>query len=409
MSPIDWLVNPSLSPALPPRPRWAAGPWAARAAIGAAAVIALTGSCSPPPVIMATDMGTGGPSDVGENLDPRSVFDAQVKSILVSRCQVCHKTPQMGADTFLAVGDEYNSITTYRNGKFLTQDVGQSPLLTYPIGQPHPGIQFEPEHVKLVRAWLENEMAVRGTKTATPATPSVPMRDGDFFISLERLTRDPLAKITFKAQIMAGNLVAISGLQVTAGNLVDISIKKPAFIIITQGGVQKDPGDSLAGNSLTIPKGQTLALNPSSLFLTRVPGTARIALIFDSVTTTPATAPPLDSNSGCKKPDNFNSGVRPLLLGCATVCHSPKATSAPAALATNAYDMAGVLEGASAADAQIACARALARTNVAAPARSVLVLQATPQAQGGTPNHLYKVGSFADFRDAVSAWAAAEK
>lgn len=408
MSPKNWLVNlsPSQPSARPGGPRRRA---LALVTISAVGVVGLTGSCTPPPVIVGMDMGSIGPGDVGENLDPRSVFEAQVKPILTSRCQVCHKTPQMGADTFLAVGDEYNGVTTYRSGKFLTQDVGQSALLTYPIGQPHPGIQFEPEHVKLVRAWLENEMAVRGTKTATPATPSVPMREGDFFISLEKLTRDPLAKVTFKTQLMAGNLVAISGLQITAGNLVDVSIKKPAFIIITQGGVQRDPADALAGNALTIPKGQTVSLNPSSLFLTRVPGTARIALIFDSVTTTPTPAPPLDSNSGCKKPDNFNSGVRPLLVGCATVCHSPTAQSAAAAVANGAFDMSGVLDGASTTDAQLACARVLARTNVAAPARSVLVLQATPQAQGGTPNHLFKVGSFADFRDAVTAWAVTEK
>ena len=368
---------------------------------------ALTGACAPPPLIDNGDMGPNGPSDVGENLDPRSVFDAQVLPILTQNCQVCHQTVQMSADIFLPKGDEYNSITTYRSGKFLTQDVGKSSLLTYPIGQPHPGNQFTTAQLALVRGWLENEMAVRGTKTQTPATPSVPLREGDFFISLERLTKDPLSKISFRARLMAGNLVNVSKVTVTAGPLADITFKKPAFILITQNGVQRDSGDALASNNLTVTHGQSVVLDPGNLFLTRVPGTARVALVFDSLTTTPVNPPP--SNPGCKSPDNFNSGVRPLLSGCAAVCHNPKALNPAAALAAYAFDMSGVLDGADAAATATACARTLARINTAAPATSVVVLQVTPANQGGTPNHLYKVGSYADFRDAVSTWAMSEK
>lgn len=54
------------------------------------------------------------------------------------------------------------------------------------------------------------------------------------------------------------------------------------------------------------------------------------------------------------------------------------------------------------------CQSTLNRVNLSIPLQSVLILQPTPPAQGGTANHPFKIADsavLAGFRDAVVAWA----
>jgi hypothetical protein len=58
------------------------------------------------------------------------------------------------------------------------------------------------------------------------------------------------------------------------------------------------------------------------------------------------------------------------------------------------------------------CISSLGRINKTTPNKSILLLQAIPQAQGGTPNHPFKYSVAADitrFTTEVTTWAAGEK
>lgn len=375
-------------------------------------LVGLLAACTPPPVTGEADLGPGGgPANEEEILDPQAFFDSQLKPLLVRDCQICHKAPIMGADTFLKPGEEYAGVTSYRGGKFLSQEVSRSPLLTYPVnGGSHPGNNFSSDGLKLCRAWLEIEMVNRGSTSTTPATPSVPMREGDFFISLERLTKDPLSRITFKVRSEIGNNVRVSELQLSAGPMGGVKLTRPLFNIITLNGVQRDPTDTYADAVVSTAKDSAARFPPDSILLTRVPTSARLAFTFNKVETDPQVLPPL-ANFNCKAAEVFGREVRPYLAGCAKACHSTEAArggQSAAVIAHGAFDMSGTLSD-DAQQSQLACLRAKARVNLAEPLRSVLLLQALPREQGGTPNHPYKLGAYADYRDALSRFVEAEK
>lgn len=103
----------------------------------------------------------------------------------------------------------------------------------------------------------------------------------------------------------------------------------------------------------------------------------------------------------------FQASVRSQLAPCAAVCHSPSKNTQ----AAQAFDMSD----ASSADLSVLdrfCQRTLAWVNLSNPSQSSLVLQLTPQAQGGTASHPSKIAdgaSLASFTDAVRVWANAAR
>lgn len=364
-------------------------------------LLALLGpSCVPEIKEIPADMALEDPP-----LDPKSIFESQALPELSSSCQGCHNRTQDTVKPFLEAGREYDSVVAYEMGRFLPAQADKSLLLTKGA---HMGPAFTEGQYGKVLAWLEVEIASRGVSTMTsPSTPSVALRQGDFFISLEKLVGDPLAKVTFKVDPRQANIYRVSELAVTAGPLSGIQLKHPIFLVYSVSGAKRDAADSLSNVDLTLKAQQASPLGTTgTVLLTSVPQNARIGLAFESIK---AVDPkPIDTFQ-CKDFDQFNGKVRPTLLTpCAALCHGAGATDPRATQAIGAFDMS-LAASQDAAMLRQFCVRTLGRVNLANPAKSVLVLQATPPDAGGTTNHPYKLPSFMNFTQAVSQWAAAEK
>ncbi|MDW8281788.1 MAG: hypothetical protein RMK29_08765 [Myxococcales bacterium] len=337
-------------------------------------------------------------------LDPRTLFETQARPELALSCQGCHSREQDTVKPFLVEGREYESIVAYEMGRFLTPRPEQSILLTKGV---HMGPALTEGQYQKVLAWLQVEVATRGVSAASsPSTPSVAVRAGDFYISLEGLVGDPLSKITFKLEPRQAGIYRLSELRISAGPVTGIKIKNPILILYSINGARRDPADSLSGVELTLQPQQSATLGTGTVLLTNVPQNARLGLAFQIISQ--VNPKPLEMFQ-CKDFALFDARVRPTLQApCSTLCHGMGAADPRAAQAFGAFDMTQARSTDPAVLRQF-CLRTLGRVNLADPARSVLILQATPAEAGGTTNHPYKLPQHMTFAQNVVQWAAAEK
>lgn len=350
-------------------------------------------------------------TELDENeIDPKAIFTKRVQPEISKSCS-CHYTKQMDILPFLDNPNEpdkdYAKITGYSSAKFLTAVPEQSLLLTK--GK-HQGPAFNDVQFLAVRGWLDVEATTRGLGKGSPTTPSVPIRDGDYFLAIDKFTKDPLSKITFtmKASTTGTNAFVVSNLQITAGPSTGIKLKHPRFVFITAAGTTPDTSDALQTVDLTVMQNMTAALGSGTLRLTGVPASAaRVAMAFESITPTVPDAPP----PVCKSFPMFQTGVLNTLKACALQCHSPTATDKSAGSANGAFNMAASLGMDQTALASL-CIYTLSRVSLADIAKSPLIRQPQPVTLGGTSNHPYKFSTDATsnmFQMAVTTWAMAEK
>jgi hypothetical protein len=365
-------------------------------------------ACVPGVLPEMPDMASGNGVDPLA-LDPKSIFEATAQPDLVQSCQGCHANPQGIVMPFLARGMEYASITGYGGGEFLTANPADSLLLQK--GQ-HEGPALTSGQYNDINAWLCVEAATRtGLGMDSPATPSVAVGPGDFFISLEKLTGDPLSKITFTVALRnGGTTYDISNIQIIAGPFTGIHVKHPIFLFISRSGVEADPGDSLSDVEVILMP--STSVNLGAVLLPEVPRVARLAVAFQAIDK----VNPAPANSiSCKDFTLFNTTVRPLLASpCSMLCHGPSGTNTTyQATAAAAFDMSPAQSSdTNMSNLQLLCLETLSRVNLSTPTDSVLILQPTPAAQGGTTNHPFKLTEptlLTAFTKAVTAWAAKEK
>lgn len=347
-----------------------------------------------------------------QEIDARSIFEKRVKPEMVQSCS-CHQVTTMGIQPFLASGMEYEAITGYSMGKFLTAVPEQSLLLTK--GK-HQGPAFTDVQFYAVRGWLDVESTTRGLGKGSPTTPSVPIRDGDYFLAIDKFTKDPLSKITFtmKASSTSTNAFVVTNLAITPGPSTGIKLKHPKFVFITAAGTTPDPSDALQTVDLTImqPAAGTTPmptlLGSGTLRLTGVPASAaRVAMAFESIA--PTVADPVPPT--CKALTQWNQGVLPTLKSCAAQCHSPQATDRSAGSATGAFNMASSL-GTDMAALSSLCVYTLNRVTLTDIPKSPLIRQPQPVTLGGTTNHPFKFSTDTasnTFQMAVTTWASMEK
>lgn len=339
-------------------------------------------------------------------IDPKAIFEKRVKPEMLQSCS-CHQVVTMGIQPFLA-SPEYDAITGYTMGKFLTAVPEQSLLLTK--GK-HQGPAFTDTQFYAVRGWLDVEATTRGLGKGSPTTPSVPIRDGDYFLAIDKFTQDPLSKITFTMKAGSSNAFVVTNLQVTSGpnanTMAGLKIKHPKFVFITAAGTSPDPSDALQTVDATVPQGTSATLGSGTLRLTGVPASAaRVAMAFESIgPLVPGLPPPT-----CKAPTMFNPAVLNTLKSCAIQCHSPQATDRSAASATGAFNMASSL-GTDESALSLLCVYTLNRVSLADIAKSPLIRQPQPVTLGGTSNHPFKLSDAASnmFQMAVTTWASMEK
>ncbi|MCS6914392.1 MAG: hypothetical protein RMK29_06305 [Myxococcales bacterium] len=331
------------------------------------------------------------PAGLRETLDARGYFEALVKPQLVASCAACHAT----REPFLQPGREYESIIEYKGGLFLTRP----PELSYLLhrGQ-HQGPPLTDEQAAEVLAWLR--LQVRQDARPVAVTPTVSAAPGEYFLSLKQLVGDPLARITFRSEALPHSMgsLLLSDLKLVAGPEAGIQVKHPRFVISSAAGVVSDPADSLSNVELNLEPREARPLGPGGVILTNVPKIASLAVAFASIQRVQP-----QKMATCKALDLFGRTVRPTLaMPCATTCHG-----GPNSVATNAFNMRAATST-DAAEQMRFCLDALARTNPEYIEQSALLRQVTPPAQGGTPNHPYKLSDPGPFRQAVAAWVAAE-
>lgn len=335
-------------------------------------------------------------------LDPRSLFENNVKPVMEATCS-CHAVMQDSIAPFLKPGEEYSSVTTYASGKFLTAMADQSLLLNK---GPHQGPAFADEAKTKVLAWLQGEVLSRGSANSTPTTPTVALRTGEFYISLDSLVQDPLAKITFTLSAF-GNGYKVSNLMLTAGATSGIHVKHPRFIIFSATSAAPESSDALSTvDTSAMNPNSSVTLGTGSLLLNGLPAsTARLAMAFEQIDKVgPIGPPPM-----CKNFAGFKATVKDRLATCAALCHSPQGTD-PRKGGAQGFNMAAALGSDDTALGQL-CVYALGRINLTNIAGSILLLQPKPAASGGTQNHPYKLTdqTFPPYDTDVTAWGNGEK
>ncbi len=343
-------------------------------------------------------------------LDPRGQFDLRVKPDIAGTADApgacsCHYTKQDTVEAFLKTGAEYDAITAYGGGKFLTKNADISPFLQKGA---HQGPALTQPQYDRARAWLQAEALARGTNGGSATTPTVAVRSGDFYINLEPLTGDPLSKITFTMNPSGTRSYLVTALKLTAGPTADIHIKHPRFIIFSATGANADTSDALATVDSTVTASMTGNIGSGTVLLSNLPAsTARLALAFEVIE---KVNPKPNVTLACKSYGLFNPAVKDRLASCAALCHSLGAPDSRASQATNAFNMAAA-RGTVEADLQKLCVYTLGRINPLDPPKSVLILQAAPVSEGGTSNHPYKLmaADLPGFKTAVTTWAAQEK
>ncbi len=343
------------------------------------------------------------------DVSPTAIFETLAKPQLVQSCANCHDRPQGSVATFLAEGTEYQSITNYENGKFINvPGANQSVLLAKGA---HTGPAFEPDQYAAVQGWIEAEIAARPSNVngmmKSALLPTAPITTGDFNMNFgnEAPINDPQANITFHLAPDSSNFYRVSKLTLTAGPTTGIHIKHPKFYFITNSASFADPADSLGIVDLSVPANGSATIGTGTVLLTNAPSNdpnTRIGIAFESLTQ--SMVQPVQV--ACKDFKDFNPALVKDLQGCAATCHGGRNGAA-----TSAYDMK-LSTSTDMAMLMSFCVSSLGRINKQDPAKSILLLQAIPQAQGGTANHPFKYSVAADitrFTTEVTTWAAGEK
>lgn len=361
---------------------------------------------------LAMAPGCNSPSDDGMNqpdVSPKTIFETLAKPPLVQSCANCHDRPQGNVAAFLTTDAEYSAVTGYENGKFINVPVAtQSVLLAKGA---HTGPAFEPEQYAAVQGWIEAEIASRPSNAngmmKSALLPTAPITTGDFNMNFgnEDPINDPQANITFSLAPDSSNFYRVSKLTLTAGPTTGIHIKHPKFYFITNTASFADPADSLGIVDLSVPANGSATIGTGTVLLTNAPSNdpnTRIGIAFESLTK--SNAQPVVV--ACKDFKDFNPALVNDLKGCAATCHGGRNGAA-----TSAYDMT-LSTSTDMAKLMSFCVSSLGRISTQTPNKSILLLQAIPQAQGGTANHPFKYSLAADitrFTNEVTTWAAGEK
>jgi hypothetical protein len=321
------------------------------------------------------------------DVHPRTIFDQGVKPELVRSCS-CHAAAQGTVQAFLTPGMEYEAITKYGGGSFLTTPAVQSLLLQK--GK-HIGPALTTAQFSRVQGWIEAELAQRpsqgGGTMKSGLLPTVAVTDGEFNMSFQAMApiNDPQANVTFTLKKEQSGIVRVSDLKITAGPTTGIRFKHPKFYFVSARSSYPDPADSLAGIDTTIAAKSEAKVASGSLLLTNLPTV----------------------DVQCKAFNLFNPAVRSELVSCAGTCHAPGRNN----VAAGAFDMSAASSMDMAALKQL-CVYTLGRVDKQNPVNSILIKQVTPPGMGGTPNHPFKFNDSTArtrFVNAVQAWAAGEK
>ena len=344
------------------------------------------------------------------DITPTTIFETRAKAPLVQSCANCHDRAQGSVAAFLTPGSEYESVTNYENGKFINVPVAtQSLLLTKGA---HTGPAFEPEQYAAVQSWIEAEIAARPSNVngmmKSALLPTAPITTGEFNMNFgnEAPINDPQANITFTLTPDSSGFYRVAKLTLTAGPTTGIRIKHPQFYFITNTASFADPADSLALVDLSVPPSGSATIGTGTVLLTNAPSSdpnTRIGIAFESLSQ--FMAQPVQVV--CKDFKDFYPALVGDLKGCAATCHGGRNSSA-----TSAYDMT-LASSTDMAKLMQFCVSSLGRINKTTPSKSILLQQAIPEAQGGTPGHLqFKYSAAADitrFTTEVTTWAAGER
>lgn len=223
--------------------------------------------------------------------NPLMLFDAEVKPLLGQYCSVCHKVAQGDVGAFLTPGQEYQTLTGYKMGRFVTVAMAtQSLLLQKGL---HTGPAFTTDQYTIVQNWLTAELAARSVKLPDPLTshrlPTAPLTSGAVSLSFGSTEpiNDGAANLKFQLALdTSGTLYRVSNLTLTAGAGGGIHIIHPKFYFLTSTSSLPDPADSLAAVDEIATAGGSITVGPGTVLLSGAPNndaSARIGVAFQLV------------------------------------------------------------------------------------------------------------------------------
>ncbi len=322
-----------------------------------------------------TGGSSGGAGGVGgtqpQFASNREMFEQTVQPGLDQKCAVCHQNE--GFADFLALPDEYASITVYKSGlsdrPLIWPEPEESILYAYPNSPDHTGTNYGPEDAELeaaVLAWLAKEAESLPPIEDGPVLSVVPFKP--VIGALNATYLNPLGEafvgsaFSYLATEIGDppSILHLSKLEVYPAAGVALHIVHPRFIVYPGDSTVgiPEPADSLAEVDHTFIQQEDPKLSSGELFITNWEPGARLSIDFS--------AGKIESyylgSDGeikvpCKDPDAFVAAVVALGDGgpmfCAETCHGGKTPAAKAAM-----NLSGLLEAPPNYDAACAFVRA---------------------------------------------------
>ncbi len=222
--------------------------------------------------------------------DPITLFESLAKQPLVSSCSLCHSVPQGTVGAFLAIGAEYQSITSHRIGVFLNAATAAQSLLLQKGA--HIGPAFNTAQYIAVQTWLDAEIAFRNSRkpelTNSYRLPTAPLAIGDFTMRFGSLApiNDAQVSLTFSLAPAKDDLYRVSQLKLAASPNTSIFIKSPKFYFISANSTIADSANSLDMVELGVEAGSSMTVGSGTVLLSNTPindPNARIGVAFQIV------------------------------------------------------------------------------------------------------------------------------
>jgi cytochrome c553 len=337
----------------------------------------------------ATDGGTTVDAGSASAIAAKAAFEALLPLFSQSCGGPCHVQGAGNAPTYLGPPDAYASIKAF--GGIVVADVGASLVLTK---GPHEGPDLIDPLRTQITDWLTLEAPLVPT-TALPATALFSVTTGANTVDLSPAGVSG-AKLTFTAAV-SSDVLTLTNIQIVAPATTGVHIVFPIFDTLPANNGPETQDTSFSNADDSVAAGQSASLYPGILVLTGWATTDQMKIELTKLeAVTVAAADAGSTTGGCKSVASFTTDVVPQIQANTCLnCHNTGGSG------NASLDLSGL--AATPPDDTGACAQALNRADVMAPAMSDIILAPT----GHVANHPFTNASAA-FVTAVEAWLANE-
>lgn len=364
------------------------------------------------PALLPGDENAGGGAPEAPTPNGGEAMFRELEVDFFSACGGCHDAGGIANTPFLAGPDRYDTVMSWPG--VVTKPAALSSLLTHAVkGGGHSGANLDSEALATtllpaITAWLDEE--ARGIADAPvdtgPRVPAFAPIMGFNAVYLDGLGENFRGMaMTFNASLLTEGALLFTQIQIHPTSQLGVHVVHPLFAVFPKGGEpDPDPVDSFSNVDQRFEAGVSGVLGPGTMILTNWVEDGKMSIAFETIEALGVTSGEGgggggSSGGGCTDVAAFQANAAPALAVCAGNCHGGQVGQA-----TSAVDMSAL-----GSDDATACAQVKNRVSVGDPASSQLFVTTNP---AGNAAHPYKFdgndANFANFRDQVSVWIAAE-